>query len=193
MGNDFYPIFLFGSPFINSLDEISLIFRGFPPSFVRRPSTRYCPARGSCVSLVFSMFTKEWNTARNTDFKTALNDSIKVLCFTGSSQEGNCLKYYPQKSSQVILWTFFVFVFFCYFLFITVHRVSILFPLDPVVSKQISRLRKGKNLNFFSTIATFDVWYMHVYHVKFIQISKDNSQIFYSSPVLIQRDVEIEL
>lgn len=33
----------------------------------------------------------------NTDFTTALNDSIKVSCFTGLPQEGNSLKYYPRK------------------------------------------------------------------------------------------------
>lgn len=148
MGNDFYPIFLFGSPFINSLDEISLIFRRFPPSFVRRPSTRYCPARGSCVLLVFSMFTKESNTARNTDFKTALNDSIKVLCFTGSSQEGNCLKYYPQKSSQVILWTFFVFVFFCCFLFITCTSCVNSFSFRPCCVKANLEIKERKRSLF---------------------------------------------
>lgn len=33
----------------------------------------------------------------NTDFTTALNDSIKVSCFTGLPQEGNSLKYYSRK------------------------------------------------------------------------------------------------
>ena len=148
MGNDFYPIFLFGSPFINSLHKISLIFRGFPPSFVRRPNTRYCPARGSCVWLVFSVFTKEWNTAQNTDFKTALNDSIKVLCFTGSSQEGNYLKYYPQKSSQVIHWTVFVFVFFCHFLFITIHHAYNSFFFRPCCVKANFEIKERKKSQF---------------------------------------------
>lgn len=101
MEDDFYPIFLFGSPLINSLGEISLILRGFPPSFVHRPSidaivlhaTRACHTL-HCVVHVYQRVEAHHE---NTDFTTALNDSIKVSCFTGLPQEGNSLKYYSRK------------------------------------------------------------------------------------------------
>lgn len=99
MEDDFYPIFLFGSPLINSLGEISLILRGFSPSFVHRPSIDAIVLHACHTScIVSSMFTKEWkHTTKNTDSTTALNDSIKVSCSTGLPQEGNSLKYYSRK------------------------------------------------------------------------------------------------
>lgn len=102
MEDDFYPIFLFGSPLINSLGEISLILRGFPTIFCSPAEhRRYCPTCDSCVShelhCVVHVYQRVEAHHENTDFTTALNDSIKVSCFTGLPQEGNSLKYYSRK------------------------------------------------------------------------------------------------